>query len=229
MPEIPRATLSPLEAYNIGLARSGGLVLPASADLAFEFLDVQWRKIQHYGVDIHGLRYDAVALNPHRLRESPFAGTHRGKWPFYVDVHDVRQVYFRDPVEGGWNKVAWEHASSLGAPFSRDAAEYTKRLALREDRHVDAQAALDDLLRRWSRGDVTERRERNLAVRMSAQRTAPVEQDSAPADEAQVMALPSVVDLGERRSARRSSPLRDELDVFEEFPPGEHGYAVMDE
>lgn len=225
--DVPRAALSPIEAYNIGLARAGGLVLPARTDLAFEFLEVQWRRIQHYGVDIGGLRYDGTALNPYRSRSSAFGGKYKGKWPFYVDVHDVRRVHFKDPADGTWHAVMWEQAPALGAPMSRDAMDYVKRLATETDRHVDAEAAIEDLLRRWSRGDVVERRERNLALRLSSQRTAPLAPEPLAVEE--VAELPTVVDLAERRTRRPSEPLRDELDVFEEFPPGAHGYAVMDE
>lgn len=40
--------------FEIGLAKSGGLLLPRSGDLAFSFLDVAWRTVQHYGVEIDG-------------------------------------------------------------------------------------------------------------------------------------------------------------------------------
>lgn len=227
VPELPRASLSPIEAYNLGLARSGGMVLPAHAGLAYEFLDVQWRTIQHYGVDIGGLRYDGKALNPYRGRRSEFTGKHTGKWPFYVDAHDVRHVHFKDPADGAWHNLRWEHAPALGAPMSQDAIDYVKRLALREDRHVEPQSALDDLLRRWARDAVTDRRERNLAIRLSAQRDAPLPEEPTAAEK--VAALPSVVNLADERSARRPEIEEDELSVFEEFPPDELGYAVIDE
>lgn len=226
IPDVPRADLSPIEAYNVGISRAGGLVLPARAELAFEFLEVQWRRIQHYGVDIDGLRYDDAALNPYRTRTSTFTGRHKGKWPFYVDVHDVRRVFFKDP-DGTWHTVMWEHAPTMGAPMSRDAMDYVKRVATKQDRHVDAEAAVQELLRRWSRGDVIERRERNLAMRLSSQRTEPLPPEPAAVEE--VAELPTVIDLAERRTRRSSADFRDELDVFEEFPPGEDGYAVMDE
>lgn len=228
VPELPRAKLSPVEAYNLGLARAGGMVLPTHAGLAFEFLDVQWRTIQHYGIDIGGLRYDGSALNLYRGRRSEYAGKHAGKWPFYVDAHDVRQVHFKDPADGTWHVLAWEHAPSLGAPMSQDAVDYVKRLAVREDRHVDPQSALDELMRRWSRNAVTDRRERNLAIRLSAQR-GDVPPD-VPSAEEQVTALPSVVDLAGKRAARRHAGIEDdELSVFENYPPDEFGFAVMDE
>ncbi|SDS09749.1 Integrase core domain-containing protein [Paraoerskovia marina] len=227
VPELPRAELSPIEAYNLGIARTGGMVLPAHVGLAYEFLDVQWRTIQHYGVDIGGLRYDGKALNAYRGRRSEFTGKHTGKWPFYIDAHDVRQVHFKDPADGAWHSLRWEHAPALGAPMSQDAVEYVKRLALREDRHVEPQSALDDLLQRWERDAVTDRRDRNLAIRLSAQRGEPL--PTEPTASEKVAALPRVVSLAGERSARRLRVEEDELSVFEEFPPDEFGYSVIDD
>ena len=43
VPDAPGIELSPLEMYEVGLARAGGLFVPSSSDLAYEFLDVRWR------------------------------------------------------------------------------------------------------------------------------------------------------------------------------------------
>ncbi|MFC8869383.1 hypothetical protein ACFUAC_17270 [Streptomyces sp. NPDC057148] len=56
--------------------------------------------------------------------------------------------------------------------FSGEAAAYARRLAAREGRHIDASQALSDLLARWDQGMVTDRRERRMAVRLSAERGA---------------------------------------------------------
>ncbi|SEH53691.1 Helix-turn-helix domain-containing protein [Mycolicibacterium rutilum] len=63
VPELPGVGLAPMEMFEIGIAKAGGLLLPSNPDLAFEFLDVRWRTIQHYGVEVDGLRYDGAALN----------------------------------------------------------------------------------------------------------------------------------------------------------------------
>ena len=111
--------------------------------------------------------------------------------------------------------------------MSQDAVDHVKRVALREDRHVEPQSALDDFLRLWARDAVTDRRERNLAIRLSAQRDAPLPEEPTAAEK--VAALPSVVNLADEQSARRHEIEEDELSVFEEFPPDELGYAVIDE
>ena len=58
VPEVPGLEVSPLEMFAHGIARAGYLQVPARADLVFDFLKVEWRTIQHYGVEIGGLRYD---------------------------------------------------------------------------------------------------------------------------------------------------------------------------
>src|SRR6516162_5348075 len=97
VPEVPGLELCPLEMFAHGIARAGYLQVPARADLAFDFLAAVWRTIQHYGVEIGGLRYDGPALNPYRNRTSPYAGRHAGRWPFRVDPGDVSEVYCQDP------------------------------------------------------------------------------------------------------------------------------------
>ena len=53
------------------------MLVPARADLVYDFLPVAWRTIQHYGVDLHGLRYDGAAVNGYRNRRSDFTGPRR--------------------------------------------------------------------------------------------------------------------------------------------------------
>lgn len=218
--ELPRARFTPAQMFEVGLARMGGLVLPSSHDLAFEFLDVKWRTIQHYGVEVNGLRYDGQALNPYRNLQSTYGGAYAGKWPLHVDVHDVRHVWFRDPHDDSWNELTWEHAPSLGAPFSLDAVEYAKRVAL-HGTHIDnPSAAVHELLAAWQRGEVTTRRHQSLARRLAAQ---PAQDRNG--DARQVAAMPGVIDLLERRAAR-SQPA-DDLDVFERYEPV-HEFEVLD-
>jgi hypothetical protein len=76
VPEVPGLEVSPLEMFAHGIARAGYLQVPARADLALDFLATEWRTIQHYGVEIGGLRYDGLALSPCRNRTSPYAGRH---------------------------------------------------------------------------------------------------------------------------------------------------------
>lgn len=237
VPELPGVALSPAEMFEVGIARAGGLQLLTNPDVAYEFLDVRWRTIQHYGVDVDGLRYDGAALNLYRKTRSSYGGAHAGKWPIFVDDHDVRRTYFQDPVSKKWHPLEWEHAAGLDQPFSRDAADHVKRICLRENRHVDPQTALHELLAQWSRGEVTTRRDRNLARRLSAQRASltadPDGKDEAIEDDARAVAsLPGVIDLLEHRERRAALEVVDDIDVFERYfveHPDTAGLEVFEE
>ncbi len=80
-PAVPGLELCPLDAFELGVARAGRLLVPARADLVYDFLPVEWRTIQHYGVEVHGLRYDGPGLNGYRNRHSATIGPNAGKWP----------------------------------------------------------------------------------------------------------------------------------------------------
>jgi hypothetical protein len=82
VPEVPGLEVSPLDVFAHGIARAGYLQVPARADLALDFLATEWRTVQHYGVEIGGLRSDSPAMNPYRNRTSPYGGRHAGRWPF---------------------------------------------------------------------------------------------------------------------------------------------------
>lgn len=169
--EWPGMPLSPNEMFALGVAKAGQLRLPARPDLAFEFCRVAWRTVQHYGVEVNGLRYNGSALEGHRNQTSPYGGVSAGKWPIRINDEDVRAVYFQEPEDGSWHRLDWEHAAMLGTPFSAEAAQYARALAARRDRFADPAAALKEVLERWGTGQVLDRRERRMAARMSAERS----------------------------------------------------------
>jgi transposase InsO family protein len=182
VPEWPHLPLSPNEMYEIGIAKAGLLRIPASPELAYDFLATEWRTIQHYGVEVGGLRYNGAALDGYRNAESPYGGLHPGKWPVRVNPDDVRYIYFCDPDGGSWHRLEWEHAPGLGTPFSAEAARYARRLAACQDRWPDPQAALAGLLARWDQGMVTGRRERRMAARLAAEHAALTVPEAAEAE-----------------------------------------------
>lgn len=170
VPEVPGLELCPLEMFAHGVARAGYLQVPARADLAFDFLKVEWRTIQHYGVEIGGLRYDGPALNPYRNRTSPHSGRHAGRWPVRVDPGDVSRVWFQDPGSREWHALRWEHADALGGPFSSEALAYARQLATATHRFPDTRRALAELLEQWGAGLAGDRAGRRMAQRLSEQR-----------------------------------------------------------
>lgn len=231
-PRLPGVPLSPTNMFGRGMSQAGRHQVPAGEDLVRELLQVEWRTIQHYGIEIRGKRYNGTGLNRYRGRRSSFGGAHAGKWPFMVDPDDVRWVYFKDPDDGVWHRLEWEHAAGLNAPFSEEAAAYTRRLSVQEKRFVDPSDAVAQLLDDWSKQQVTSRRDRNLAVRLSAQRShRDLEEGQEPREAASDV---GVIDLLQHR-ARRTDPdpaLRDSLDdVFDtyyaEHPEG--GLEVFDD
>ena len=152
VPEWPRLQLSPNEMYEAGVARAGLLRIPAAPELVYEFFEVHPRTIQHYGVEVGGLRYNGPALDAYRDAESPYGGRYAGRWPVRVNPDDVRWAWFQDPADDSWHRLEWEHAAGLGTPFSGEAARYARQLAARHDRHPDTEQALAGLLARGTRG-----------------------------------------------------------------------------
>jgi transposase InsO family protein len=191
LPEVPGLQLSPLEMFAHGAARAGFLQVPGRPDLVFDFLKVEWRTIQHYGVEVGGLRYDGPALNSHRNQTSPYRGKYAGRWPVRVDPGDVSRVWFQDPDDGSWHPLKWEHADALGAPFSSGALDYARQLAAATHRFPDTSRALAELLEQWGAGLAGDRAGRRMALRLSEQRLRLI---PAPPAEA-----PGVPELSSRR------------------------------
>jgi transposase InsO family protein len=220
-PQVPGLELSPAEMFEAGTARTGRLRIPAHPGLAFDFLPVAWRTIQHYGVETGGLRYDGPALTRYRNRKSPFTGAHAGKWPVRFDPGDVSRAYFQDPADNTWHELAWEHADATVGPFSAEALAYARRLALAEGRHVDERRALGELLDRWDAGLVRHPAERRMAIRASEQRAARLAA-AAGGSAAEVAALPTVAALAAAQGTPRPEPGGDddspgELDAGDDF------------
>jgi transposase InsO family protein len=217
-PAVPGLRYSPAEMFEQGIARAGRLRIPARADLVYDFLPVVWRTIQHYGVEVHGLRYNGEALSDHRNRTSPYLGANAGKWPLRYDPDDVSRLFFQDPSNHSWHTLRWEHAQDVPAPFSSEALAYARQLAAQRDRVPDDRRALADLLDRWEVGLACNPRERRMALRLSQQRAARVEKPSeTPGDEASAMAkvLALVPAPGEPQSG--AGPLGGDDDADDEL------------
>jgi len=207
VPEWPHLELSPNQMYEVGLAKAGLLRIPRSPELAYDFLPVCPRTIQHYGVEVGGLRYNGPALDAYRNAVSPHGGVHAGKWPIRVNPDDVRYAYFQDPADNSWHRLAWEHAPGLGTPFSAEAAGHARRLAAGTGR-PDPGRALAELLSRWDAGMVADRRERRVAVRLSAERHA-LELPGEPAQEVADLPTPASPAAGTEPGRGRLRPVED--------------------
>jgi hypothetical protein len=211
VPEVPGLELSPLEMFEHGVTRAGPLRIPARPHLALEFLEEERTTIQHYGVEIEGLRYNGDGLNNYRNQPSPYGGVDAGKWPIAVDRGDMTKVYFQDPKKQTWHTLNWEHAATLNSPFSREALVYARRLARKTHRFPDTKRALVELLERWGAGLAADRTERRMAVRLSQERLRLVGEDDAPTDD--VNQLPSLRRLAAVTSSPGSFGAADRPDV----------------
>lgn len=166
-PHLPSARMTPAMMYEHGLARSGYIEVPRDPELGYEFLKVEARTIQHYGVEINGCRYNGEGLNPYRGKTSPYRGNLKGRWPIHVDPDDITRVFFRDPTTREWHRLMWEHAGGLNMPLSDEALRFARRLAADKYRFPDDRLALEELLARWQDGVGTTRAERRLMLRLT--------------------------------------------------------------
>lgn len=179
--------MSPAEMFEHGMARAGYIEAPRDPDLAYEFLNMQWRTIQHYGVDL-GRRYNGSALNPYRNVTSPHTGKAKGRWPIHYSPDDITRAYFRDPETRQWHTLTWEHAPSMDMPLSEDAMTFARKLAAAKYTYPDDRLAIADLFERWNLGLGDTLAERRMALRLSRDA---VLLDELPSNK-DVVALPSV-------------------------------------
>ncbi|ORW06571.1 Mu transposase C-terminal domain-containing protein [Mycolicibacter longobardus] len=163
-PGLPGLDLSPATMFEHGLARAGYIEAPQDPDLAYEFLAVEKRTIQHYGVEVGGRRYNGPSLDPYRGQRSPYPG---GRWPVHRHPDDISCVHFRDPSDQKWHTLMWEHAPALTAPFGDDALAFARSLARKKYTYPNDELAMELLLERWNLGLGKAPTERRLALRQS--------------------------------------------------------------
>jgi len=201
VPEVAKLQLCPMEMLEHGITRTGPLRIPAHRDLPLEFLEVDYVPIHHYGIEVEGLRYNGPGLDDFRNQRSTRRGEHKGLWEIAVDPNDIsRTVHFKDPRDGVWHELVWEHAGAVGGPFSREAAAYARRLAAAgPGRFPDRHKTLIGLLERWGKGLTENRTERRMALRIaSADRLRLAEAEPEPG--AQLPALTKAAAAHEREA-----------------------------
>lgn len=168
-PNLPGVHVSPAQKYDQGLAVAGQMRMPVDRSVLLELLPVVKRQFNNYGVEIHKLRYtgDSVAKYRNRARS-----LHRDKgteWPFVVNPDDLTQIYFHDPEDGTWHTLEWEHKGAFDTPFSLDALEYAKKIAIRQGRPSQVDDVAAQLLEDWGAGRALTPSERRMSSRMAAQ------------------------------------------------------------
>lgn len=167
LPGYPGVELSPNDAYAESLARIGWIPVPNNPNLYYELLPIQWRTINHYGVEIDGLTYDGDILGDYRRVKSPYP-ERNGRWPFRVDPRSPLHVYFLD-LDGNWNALRWSHAPDFLQPFADITASYVKRqlrhAGLNPADQDEVARALISLQNRADAGEVTTATDRRTLLR----------------------------------------------------------------
>lgn len=176
-PGLPGVALTPAERWEQGIAIAGRLRVPAGRDVLFGLLPVVRRIMHHYGVEVHGLRYSGPIVAKYCNR-SRAAGQER-RWPFHVHPDDLTRIWFRDPEDGQWHELRWEHQPAVQTPFSVDALEYAKHLVLRRGGTVPVQQVLSELLTRWGAARSLTPSERRMSARQAAALSEPERAEAA--------------------------------------------------
>lgn len=167
-PQLPGVQMSPAQKFEQGIAIGGSLRVPNDPDLLIQMLPVVKRKFTHYGVNVGGLRYNGDIVAKYRDRSRSSVRDKR-TWPFFVNPDDLTRIYFHDPDDSSWHTLYWQHASASTMPFSLDALEFAKKIALEPRNEVDVAEALDALLDRWGAGRASTPTERRISARLAAQ------------------------------------------------------------
>jgi transposase InsO family protein len=168
-PNLPGVNLSPAQKYDQGLAVAGTLRMPTDRNVLLELLPVVKRQFNHYGVEIHKLRYTGESVAKYRNRARSIHRDKGTEWPFVVNPDDLTKIYFHDPEDNSWHTLEWEHKGAFDVPFSLDALEYAKKLAIRQGRPSQVDDVAAQLLEDWGAGRGLTPSERRMSARLAAQ------------------------------------------------------------
>jgi hypothetical protein len=164
--------MSPAQMFEHGIARAGYIEAPRDPCLAYEFLRVEWRTIQHYGIEIGGRIYRRPGLGGYTAGEKSPHTERKGQWPFHVDPEDVRQVYFFDAKNTQrWHALVWTEAAMCDGPMNEDGLQFARTLAATKHRYFDDKLALAEMLQRRHLSQGHTMAERRAALRLSRQQS----------------------------------------------------------
>lgn len=164
--------MSPSQMFEHGIARAGYIEAPRDPRLAYHFLRVEWRTIQHYGFEIDHRIYRGPGLIGYKAREKSPYKDRKGQWPVHVDPDDLRQVYFFDLKNTrDWHALRWTEADACDGPMNEDGLKYARKLAATKYRYFDDKLALTELLERRKLSQGHTMAERRAALRLSRQQS----------------------------------------------------------
>lgn len=222
--------MSPAQMFEHGVARAGYIEAPRNPDFAYNFLKVEWRTVQHYGVQVDNRIYRGSGLTGYRPREKSSFQEHHGQWPFHVDPNDVRFIYFFDhKATRQWHALTWDHADLCDGPMNEDGLLFARELAKAKHRYFDDKLALSEFLERRNLGQGHTMAERRAALRLSR------EQSSLTLDvkqAAHVPELPTAQRILGALTAVETAPddpgFADDLDDLDDDPPTGDGHFYED-
>lgn len=210
--------MSPVQMFEHGIARAGYIEAPRDPCLAYQFLRVEWRTIQHYGFEIDHRIYRGPGLIGYQAREKSPYKDRKGQWPVHVNPDDVRQVYFFDLKNTRrWHALPW--TEECDGPMSEDGLKFAYKCAKAKYRHVDGKLALAELLERRKLSQGHTMAERLAALRLSRQQPtlgldahAAVSVPESPTA-ARVLNAPKSSELGEHDAADFVDDLDEDVTV----------------
>jgi transposase InsO family protein len=126
LPGWPELRMSPNDAYNEAVTRTGVIAVPPNPQLYFELLPTVWCTIRHDGVRVNGLSYRSKELFRYKHMDSGVKAEN-GKWPIKYDPRDRNQVFFQDPGDGSWSAAPWIHRYDDTQPFTDRTVDFVKR------------------------------------------------------------------------------------------------------
>ena len=208
---VPGLTMTPAEMFAHGVARAGYLEVPRDPDLAYEFLPVVWRVIQHYGIDVGTRRYKGDIVAGRAKEKSPYPNQ---KWPIAYNVDDITKVYFRDHRTRHWHRLVWEHAAMLDAPMSEEILRFERTLAKAQNRYADDPLAITSFLERRKLTVANSMAERRRALRVAREQSTLIGDLDPPPDSAELSSVAKALNRepGERAHDAGADAFVDDLD-----------------
>lgn len=126
-PAMPKKDLTPNEAFAALAGVAPQVPVTLTRDDYIALLPVDWRSIQPYGVNFHGLHYDAAALHDYRGVPSGLPSPANGRWEIRYDPYRIQSIYVRDHRKGKWIEAEWSLSRHLVGPFSLDVLTAAKK------------------------------------------------------------------------------------------------------
>lgn len=142
----PQAKLSPNALYNYISQSAPSPIRTLTRDEWISLQPLAFRRINRYGINLHGMTYDSDQPRFHDLRRTKSPNTKQnGKWEVRHDPNNLMQIWVRDMAvtydergrevvrDGGWIECTWTKAQYVTAPFGIDVLHaVTAQLSTKE-------------------------------------------------------------------------------------------------